>query len=61
MENIIPWLDAFRTRILGTIQNGKHIEQLDAVSAELESLPGGSHFTLREGESWLRFWIPSID
>lgn len=61
MENIMPWLDAFRTRILGAIQNQRHIEQLDAVSAELESLQSGSHFTLREGESWLRFWIPSID
>jgi hypothetical protein len=61
MENIMPWLDAFRTRILGPMQNQRHIEQLDAVSAELESLHSGSHFTLREGESWLRFWIPSID
>jgi hypothetical protein len=61
MENIMPWLDAFRTRILGTMQNRRQIEQLDAVSAEPESLHSGSHFTLREGESWLRFWIPSID
>ena len=61
VENILPWLDAFRTRIFGTIQNPKQIEQLDAVSAELGSLSSGSHFTLREGESWLRFWIPSID
>ncbi len=61
MENIMPWLDAFRTRIFGTMQNPRHIKQLDAVSAELDSLNNGSHFTLREGESWLRFWIPSID
>lgn len=61
MENIMPWLDAFRTRILGTMRNQRQIEQLDAVSAEPESLHSGSHFTLREGESWLRFWIPSID
>jgi hypothetical protein len=61
IENIQPWLDAFRTRIFGAMQNRKQIEQLDAVSAELESLNSGSHFTLREGESWLRFWIPSID
>jgi len=61
MENIMPWLDAFRTRIFGTIQDPRHIKQLDAVSAELDSLNSGSHFTLREGESWLRFWIPSID
>jgi hypothetical protein len=61
MENILPWLDAFHTRVFGTIQDPRHVKQLDAVSAELGSLNSGSHFTLREGESWLRFWIPSID
>jgi len=61
MENIIPWLDAFRTRVFGAMQDPRHVKQLDAVSAELGSLNSGSHFTLREGESWLRFWIPSID
>ncbi|HEY3476940.1 MAG TPA: hypothetical protein VGK56_20145, partial [Anaerolineales bacterium] len=61
MENIMPWLDAFHTRIFGTMQNPRQISQLDAVSAELESLHSGSHFTLREGDHWLRFWLPSID
>ena len=61
MENIGPWLEAFHTRIFGTIQNPQHINQLDAESAELDSLNGGSQFTLREGDHWLRFWIPSID
>jgi hypothetical protein len=61
MENIMPWLDAFRTRVFGPIQDPKHVKQLNAVSAELDSLNSGLHFTLREGESWLRFWIPSID
>ena len=61
MENILPWLDAFHTRIFGTMHNPRHLKQLDAVSAELGSLENGSHFTLREGDSWLRFWIPSID
>ena len=61
MENILPWLDAFHTRIFGTMQNPRHIKQLDAVSAELGSLNSESDFTLREGDSWLRFWIPSID
>src|SRR5689334_7264066 len=61
MENIMPWLDAFRTRVYGAIQNQKQIGQLDAVSAELESLNSGSHFTLQEGDHWLRFWLPSID
>jgi hypothetical protein len=61
MENILPWLDAFRTRVFGTMQNQKQISQLDAVSAELESLNSGSYFTLQEGDHWLRFWLPSID
>ena len=61
MENIGPWLEAFHTRIFGTIQNPQHINQLDAESAELDSLNGGSQFTLREGDHWLRFWIPNID
>jgi hypothetical protein len=61
METIMPWLDAFHTRVFGTIQDPRHVKQLDAVSAELGSLNSGSHFTLQEGESWLRFWIPSID
>ena len=61
MENIMPWLDAFRTRVFGTMRNQKQISQLDAVSAELESLNSGSHFTLQEGDHWLRFWLPSID
>ncbi len=61
MGNVMPWLEAFRTRIFGTIQDPRHMQQLDAVSAELQSLNSGSHFTLREGDHWLRFWLPSID
>jgi hypothetical protein len=61
MENIMPWLDAFHTRVFGTMQNSRQISQLDAVSAELQSLHSGSHFTLKEGDHWLRFWLPSID
>jgi hypothetical protein len=61
MENIMPWLEAFRTRVFGPIQDPRHIQQLDAVSAKLGTLTSDSPFTLREGESWLRFWIPSID
>ena len=61
METLMPWLEAFRTRVFGAMQDPKHIQQLDAVSAEPGTLNSGSHFTLREGDSWLRFWIPSID
>jgi hypothetical protein len=61
MENISPWLDAFRTRIFGSMENPQHVQRLGAENAELDSLDIGSHFTLREGDHWLQFWIPSID
>lgn len=60
MENIEQWLDAFHTRIFGKIDNRQHVRQLDAGQAELDSLTIGSQFALREGDHWLRFWIPSI-
>jgi hypothetical protein len=55
------WLGAFRTRILGKIQNGNDIRQLQAGPANLGALSAGSEFTLREGDRWLRFWIPALD
>ncbi len=61
MDNITPWLDAFRTRILGSIQNVEQIRRMDAEQADLDSLNIGTQFALREGENWLRFWIPSFD
>ena len=61
MENIMPWLDAFHTRIFGPIQDSSHIRHLGAESASLSSLNSGTQFVLREGEKWLRFWIPGTD
>ena len=61
IENITPWLDAFHTRILGSIQNKTHARSLNAENASLESLNTGTQFALREGDHWLRFWIPSFD
>ena len=61
MENITQWLDAFHTRIFGRIDNPQHVHQLEAQHAELDSLNTGTQFALREGDHWLRFWIPSID
>ena len=61
IENITPWLDAFHTRILGSIQNRNDARNLNAEHASLESLNTGTQFALREGDHWLRFWIPSFD
>lgn len=60
LENMEAWLGAFRTRILGKVQNGKNISQLQAEQANLGSLIAGSEFTLREGDHWLKFWIPAL-
>lgn len=61
IEKMEPWFDAFRTRILGSIEDESVIHLLDADQANLESLETGSEFTLREGNRWLRFWIPTSD
>jgi NACHT domain len=61
MENILPWLDAFHTRVFSTIQDPQHIQKLDAERTELDSLNTGTQFSLRERDDWIRFWIPSID
>ena len=61
MENIMPWMDAFHTRIFGPIQDSGHVHNLGAEHANLDSLNTGTQFSLREGDHWLRFWIPSAD
>ena len=60
MESTEEWLDAFHTRIFGPIQNVHLTRQMEAESADLDSLNIGAQFALREGDHWLRFWIPSI-
>ena len=61
IRNMEPWLDAFRTRIFGNMQNAKHISQVGAENANLETLASGSEFALSEGNHWLRFSIPEPD
>lgn len=61
VENSTPWLDAFHTRIYGNIQDANLARSLNVDSAELESLNIGTQFAMREGDHWLRFWIPCID
>lgn len=61
MESITPWLDAFHTRIFGSIKNSGHVHNLGAENADLDSLNSATQFALREGDHWLRFWIPGLD
>ena len=61
MENIMPWLDAFHTRVFGTIRDQGHARNLGADTANLDSLASGAQFVLPEGDHWLKFWIPGTD
>lgn len=59
---ILPWLDFFRTRIFGKMLPSEGRDLLIRNGAdELESLLAHAQFALREGKSWLRFWIPHMD
>ena len=61
MENAQAWLDAFHTRVFGSIQNEDLARQMDAENADLDSLNIGTQFVLREADHWLHFWLPSIE
>ena len=55
------WLEAFRTRIFGAIQDDCMADMLTGIpGATLKHLQAGLQFALREGNDWLKFWIPEI-
>lgn len=54
-----PWLEAFRTRILGNIRDVNQVHKLMPEDAGFPSLMNGMEFAMLEGDKWLRFWIPS--
>jgi hypothetical protein len=55
------WLEAFRTRIFGQIKDDRTAEHLTGIpGSTLQHLQAGLQFALREGQDWLKFWIPEI-
>jgi hypothetical protein len=61
-ENVLPWLELFRTRVFGTIKDAGLAKAVTrSAGGELESLVAGSQFAMLEGSRWLRFWIPRVD
>ena len=57
---VISWLQIFRTRIFARIANQRVAEALGAdKSSGVDRLETQVQFSLRENESWLRFWLPS--
>jgi hypothetical protein len=60
-DGIKPWLEAFHTRIFGSIKDNHRAHQLMADGASLHTLNSAAQFTLREGNHWVRFWLPCLD
>ena len=60
-SQVDAWLDAFRTRIFGQIQDDHTAGSLSGLpNTCLSHLQAGLQFTLREDDDWLKFWIPEI-
>jgi len=58
---VISWIEIFRTRVFGRIANSSIAEALGGdKTAALDQLEAGIQFSLRENDSWLRFWLPSF-
>jgi hypothetical protein len=61
-NRIGSWLEAFRTRLHGRMEMINDVGWLDAKSNYFfKDLIPGSQFAMREGNSWLPFWLPRID
>ena len=52
-------LETFKTRLYGNVLSSVTEEKLQAKGANLSQLMPGKEFKLKEGDKWLKFWIPS--
>ena len=58
---VLPWLDAFRTRLFGSVKNIRSAEaMLPMRGADLHLLEPGAEFVLYENPGWVRFWVPRV-
>jgi NACHT domain-containing protein len=58
---VLAWIEIFRTRVFGRIQNGRVADALGGDrSSALDQLEVGRQFSLRENGNWLRFSLPSF-
>lgn len=58
---VASWLEFFRTRIFGRIEDGQVAAALGADKrSALDQLVEGIQFSLPENANWLRFWLPSF-
>ena len=54
------WLESFRTRLFGSVENVDHAFILTG-DQSLNHLSAGDEFAMREGNQLLKFWLPRID
>jgi hypothetical protein len=60
--DVHPWTSFFHTRLFGRINDPHDLNNLaGGAKPRLETLSAGTEFMLREGNDWLKFWIPSVD
>lgn len=59
-ESQIAWLDFFRTRLFGFVENNDTALFLTGNSF-LNHLAKGEEFATREGDNLLKFWLPTLD
>jgi energy-coupling factor transporter ATP-binding protein EcfA2 len=60
-DNLSSWLGMFHTRLYGCIENQQTREILTGQKDNcVHELIRGSQFAMRDGESWLPFWIPRL-
>ena len=61
VAQVEEWLEAFRTRVFGHVQDGLIAEGLTGLpDSPLRDLQAGQQFALREGSDWLKFRIPDV-
>ena len=61
-ERLLPWLDAFRTRLFGSVKNLSSAKAIVPThGADLHLLEAGKDFVLYENRQWVKFWVPSVD
>jgi hypothetical protein len=58
--HVNPWLGFFRTRLFGHMDDSLEARALTGSDAKMEELITGVQFAMREGNKWLKFWLPSL-
>ena len=58
-SQVETWLEAFRTRVFGHIEESHPSLFERGDESVFQSLKAGLQFVLREGKDWMKFWVPT--